>query len=327
MMPYQTPGSFRPQMNFAEHLWALSSRTPAQWLGMANRILPPAVTAILVLTIAYQLARITWVVLPGEDLTAPAPAVAAGGRSQPGARQTNFEALLDSHLFGEPPDPAAESAAAPPPDTQLDAPDTTLNLRLSGVVVRELNEESDAMIANGNQPDKRYTVGDTLEGAGNTTLHHVYADRVLLNRSGRLETLRLPDEDDAGASVRRAAAARPAASAPTLNTAPLRQVITQNATEITRVMRFAPHVDGGQIIGFRVTPGPEAEVFAGLGLEPGDVVTDINGIQLDDPSRGLQAFEALGESTMANVTILRDGNPQVIVIDTTQLEALSEARQ
>jgi len=56
-------------------------------------------------------------------------------------------------------------------------------------------------------------------------------------------------------------------------------------------------------------------------------VTDINGIQLDDPSRGLQAFEALGESTMANVTILRDGSPQVIVMHTTLLEELSEGRQ
>ena len=56
-------------------------------------------------------------------------------------------------------------------------------------------------------------------------------------------------------------------------------------------------------------------------------MTDINGITLDDPSRGLQAFEALGESTMASVTILRNGNPQVISIDTTQLEALSEGRQ
>lgn len=314
-------------MNFAEHFSALSARSPAQWLGTANRILPPAVTAILVITITYQLARITWLLLPGEDVSAPAPRVAAGARSPAASGPSNFDALLDAHLFGNAPDPAVE-AAAPPADTQLEAPETTLNLRLSGVVVRELDEESDAMIANGNQPDKRYRVGETIEGASGARLHHVYEDRVILNRSGRLETLRMPDEDDAGASVRRAAASRPAPSAsPALNTAPLREVISQNATAITRVMRFAPHVDGGQIIGFRVTPGPEAEVFAGLGLEPGDVVTDINGIQLDDPSRGLQAFEALGESTMANVTILRNGNPQVLVINTTDLEALSEGRQ
>jgi general secretion pathway protein C len=312
-------------MNVAEHLSALSARTPAQWVGTANRVLPPAVAAILVITIAYQLAQITWLLMPGEDFTAPPPLVAAGARGPTRAASTDFEALQRSHLFGQPPEQVAEEVVAPPPEAVVDAPDTTLNLRLSGTVVREINEESDAMIATGNQPDKRYRVGATIEGANGATLHHVYPDRVLLNRSGRLETLRLPEDDDAGANVRRQAA-RPAVT-PAGNTAPLREVISENATELTRIMRFAPHVESGQVVGFRVTPGPEADIFEGLGLEPGDIVTDINGIQLDDPSRGLQAFEALGESSMANVTILRDGNPQVIVINTTQLEALSEGRQ
>ncbi|MGD2167058.1 MAG: type II secretion system protein GspC [Gammaproteobacteria bacterium] len=313
-------------MNVAEHLNALGSRTPAQWVSAANRVLPAVVAAVLVVTIAYQLSRITWQLLPGEDYAAPPPVVATGAGGLPErSAGTDFEALRRSHLFGEAPEPDAEPAA-PPAATPVDAPDTSLNLRLAGVVVREVDEESHAMIANGNQPDKRYRIGETIEGVSGTRLHHVYEDRVLLNRSGRLETLRMPEEDEAGANIRRAATSLPAAPIQT-NTSPLREVISQNATEITRVMRFAPHVEGGQIVGFRVTPGPEAEVFSGLGLEPGDVVTDINGIQLDDPSRGLQAFEALGESTMANVTILRDGNPQVIVIDTTQLEALSDGRQ
>lgn len=314
-------------MNVAEHLSALGSRTPAQWVSTANRVLPPVVAAVVVVTIAYQLAQITWRVLPGEDYAAPPPLVAGGaGGGAPTQSGTDFDVLRRSHLFGEAPEPDAEQDAPPPDATLVDAPDTTLNLRLAGVVVREANEESHAMIADGNQPDKRYRVGDAIEGVSGTRLHHVFADRVLLNRSGRLETLRLPEEDEAGANIRRAAA-RPTAAPIQTNAAPLREVISQNATEITRVMRFAPHVEGGQIVGFRVTPGPEAEVFTGLGLEPGDVVTDINGIALDDPSRGLQAFEALGESTMANVTILRGGNPQVIVIDTTQLEALSDGRQ
>ncbi len=64
-----------------------------------------------------------------------------------------------------------------------------------------------------------------------------------------------------------------------------------------------------------------------MGLQPGDVVTDINGTVLDDPSQGLQVFQSLGESTQANVTVLRDGVPQVIVIDTTQLQSLQENRE
>jgi len=57
------------------------------------------------------------------------------------------------------------------------------------------------------------------------------------------------------------------------------------------------------------------------------IVTDINGIVLDDYNRGLQAFEALGEATMANVTVLRDGSTQVLVIDTRQLQNLQPKPQ
>jgi hypothetical protein len=50
-------------------------------------------------------------------------------------------------------------------------------------------------------------------------------------------------------------------------------------------------------------------------------------VALDDASKGLQAFEALGEATMANVSVLRDGAPQALVIDTTQLQSIKENRQ
>ena len=183
------------------------------------------------------------------------------------------------------------------------------------------------MITSGNEPEQLYRIGQTIEGASGATLHQVYRDRVILNRNGRLETLRMPDQATAAAARSRAQGRPSLPVASRAPTQPLRQVISDNASQLTNVVRFAPHVEGGQVVGFRVTPGRDSETFASLGLEPGDVVTDINGLTLDDPSRGLEAFEALGESTMANVTILRNGTPQVIVIDTNQLSALNENRQ
>ena len=55
-------------------------------------------------------------------------------------------------------------------------------------------------------------------------------------------------------------------------------------------------------------------------------MTEINGTAMSDPSRGLQVFESLGESTVANVTVVRDGTPQVLTIDTTLLGELDAAR-
>lgn len=81
------------------------------------------------------------------------------------------------------------------------------------------------------------------------------------------------------------------------------------------------------MIGFRVNPGRDRKAFEALGLKPGDVVTDINGTVLDDASKGLQVYKALGETTQANVTVLRDGTPTVLVIDTSQVQSLGEGRQ
>ena len=105
------------------------------------------------------------------------------------------------------------------------------------------------------------------------------------------------------------------------------RVISENASKLTDIVRLAPHVQEGEVVGFRVNPGKDRGTFEALGLKPGDVVTNINGTALNDPGQGLQVFESLGESTQANVTLLRDGTPQVIVIDTTQLKKLQEKRE
>jgi general secretion pathway protein C len=303
-------------MDVAKRLSEWRDQPPEQWFSAANRYLPPGLTTVLVIAIAYQLATLTWALIPGSTpVAAPAPPPIQTGD----APASDFSVLMNSRLFGE----AAEQpevAVAP----IVDAPDTTLSLTLKGILSKEGDPEGSVIIANSRNEEKTYYVGQTIEGADGTTLHSVYADRVLLNRSGRLETLRLPKDLTASAGA-------PMAMPSPLPQAPqpgsLREVISENATRLTDIVRLAPHVQEGQVVGFRVTPGRDRATFEALGLQPGDVVTDINGTVLDDPSQGLQVFQSLGESTQANVTVLRDGVPQVIVVDTTQLQSIQENRE
>jgi general secretion pathway protein C len=283
-----------------------------------NRFAPPAVTAVLVIAIAYQLATLTWTLVPSATpVVAPSTPAASGATPAPAA---DFGALTSSHLFGE-----ASTEPAPVVPAAIDAPDTTLSLTLKGILSSEGDPNGEAIISTNRGEDRNYRVGQTIEGADGATLHSVYSDRVLLNRSGRLETLRLPKELTASAAGLMMAPPLPqAAQSPSGS---LREVISENATRLTDVVRIAPHVQEGQVVGFRVNPGRDRATFERLGLLPGDVVTDINGTVLDDPSQGLQVFQSLGEATQANVTVLRDGVPQVLVIDTTQLQNLQENRE
>lgn len=303
-------------MDVAKRLADWRDQPPEQWFIALNRYLPPGVTFLLVIALAYQLAMLTWTLVPGSTpAVAPAPR-ATGGSAVPTA---DFSVLTDSHLFGE-----ASEQVAPEVSEVIDAPETTLSLTLKGILAKEEDTNGGAIISSNRGEDKAYQVGQSIEGADGATLHSVYADRVLLNRNGRLETLRLPKELTVSAQPMGMQSPLPQAAAPAGS---LREVISENATKLTDIVRLAPHVQEGQVVGFRVNPGRDRDTFEALGLRAGDVVTDINGTVLDDPSQGLQVFQSLGESTQANVTVLRDGVPQVVVIDTTQLQSLQENRE
>ena len=307
-------------MDVAKRLADWRDQPPEQWFTIINRYLPPGITALLVIAIAYQLATLTWTVAPGSTPAFAPPARAGGNVTAP---TVDLSVLNDSHLFGE-----ADEQAKPAVTEVVDAPETTLSLTLQGILATEEDAQgravSGAIISSNRGEGKNYQVGQSIEGADGATLHSVYADRVLLNRNGRLETLRLPKELATSAVPMGMPSPLPQAEPPSGS---LREVITENATRLTDIVRLAPHVQEGQVVGFRVNPGRDRATFEALGLQPGDVVTDINGTVLDDPSQGLQVFQSLGESTQANVTVLRDGVPQVIVIDTTQLQSLQENRE
>jgi general secretion pathway protein C len=304
-------------MDVATRLADWREQPPEQWLANVNRYLPPGVTAVLVIAIAYQLATLTWTLVPGSTPTAAPPAQQSNGTDAEASR--DFSPLTGWHPFGEP-----NQQAAPVPTAVVDAPETTLSLTLKGILARDQDTNGGAIIQSGPGSERAYVIGQTIEGADGATLHSVYADRVLLDRSGRLETLRLPKDLTASSTAVTFAPLPQASAAPSGS---LREAIGANAARLSEILRPAPHVQEGRVVGFRVNPGRDAAAFEALGLRPNDIVTDINGTVLDDVSQGLQIFESLGETTQANVTVLRDGVPQVIVIDTSQLQRLQENRQ
>ncbi|HEX9875676.1 MAG TPA: type II secretion system protein GspC [Gammaproteobacteria bacterium] len=307
-------------MDLATRILQWKERPLSRWVSDGNRYLPGGASAVLLVGIAYQLAKLTWAVVPG-----PSPEAIAGdivvpsGAAAASASAFDVSPIVNAHLFGE-----ASGEPTLLAETPVDAPDTTLSLLLRGIVSSDDNQSGWAIIAANRTAEKTYFVKESIDNTNGALLHAVYEDRVILNRGGRLETLRLPKEPSATSP--RAAAPLPVAQ-PTDEGASLRDVISENASRLSDVLRVAPFIDQGQMIGFRVTPAQNQAAFESLGLQANDIVTDINGTPLTDPGSGLQVFQALGEATMANVTVVRDGQPEVLVIDTSSLQQLAEDRQ
>jgi general secretion pathway protein C len=299
-------------MDVAKRLADWNNQPSKERFSSINRYLPPGITALLVIAIAYQLASLTW------TLPSSVPSVAPAARGEGvDATAVDLSVLTNARLFGE-----ASAATAPVAPAAIAAPDTTLSLTLTGILAKESDTNGSATISSDRYGEQNYQVGQSIDGADGATLHSVYADRVLLNRDGRLETLRFPAElGTAGTSIGELS---PAPQAPPES---LREMISENAEQLSDAVSPTPYVQEGEIVGYRVTPGRDGAAFEALGLEPGDVVTDINGTALDDSSQSLQALQALGDATEAEVTVLRDGVPQVILIDTSQLQGLRQNRE
>jgi C-terminal processing protease CtpA/Prc len=85
-----------------------------------------------------------------------------------------------------------------------------------------------------------------------------------------------------------------------------------------------PTYANGQLKGFRVYAGRDRQKFARLGLQPGDLVTQINGVPLGDAQHGMEILRTLGNAATANVTIERGGAVQQLTVDTAQVAAMAE---
>ena len=63
------------------------------------------------------------------------------------------------------------------------------------------------------------------------------------------------------------------------------------------------------------SPGRNRTLFSEAGLRPGDLVTELNGVSLDNPTRAFQMLGDLSSATSLNVTILRGGQPQQLSVN------------
>lgn len=165
-------------------------------------------TLALVVLVIYQLARLTWQLVPAPDVP-PAPATpanvvpsapAAPERDRPSAAN-----IAGWHLFGQA-DPGTGPGVGGGRAAPIDAPETRLNLTLRGLFATEDPERARAIIAAPNGEERSYRVEDELPGGAE--LSAIYADRIILQRNGRYETLRLPRESlEGGAATGGGAAA------------------------------------------------------------------------------------------------------------------------
>lgn len=282
--------------------------------------LPRWVSIALVVLILITLAKVIMGFFDNSsEPVIPPPSATTNSNIKPQPRANHDRKVAQLHLMGKPA-PAASTKQVE------DAPETTLNLKLLGTLAGD-KEYGYAIISSGGNKIKHYGLGDDVPGGA--TLHAVFSDRVILERDIRMETLRLPRANAKGfnqklepksAKTTTTKQAQPAVNGANFETVgQFRQEIMKNPVRLTEFINAAPHNgEDGKFMGYKLTPSKNTDMFYQLGLQPGDVVININEVVLDAPNKGPEAMQKLAAASEVTMVVIREGTEITLFQDLSQ---------
>lgn len=311
---------------------------PAVLSAQQPRIRLAVIVVLCLYLIAYA-AELTWKLVPEPTANAPLSGLtpsnsrptSASSNSQGGVDITQIQRL---NLFGE-----VNKVVAPKPvqETITDAPETSLNLVLAGVVSTSEEDQGTAIIENRGK-QATYAIGEKIDGT-NATLAQVHSDRVIIKNGGRHETLMLDGLDftkrrpgqqsPAQGTVSR----RPNQNNNTMgridNTPQQPRELSEEAVAATEALRESPSsfidfitvtpaLEGGEMAGYKVKPGKDPSLFESVGLKNGDIVIQINGLDLTDPAQARDAMGELRTAQSIELTVTREGEYITLYLDMPQ---------
>lgn len=282
----------------------------SQWQNPVSVIL----TLVLLSASAWMLGKMVWTV-QSEPVLVSAWSPSNSSSTSAKASDIDITSLQNGSLFGQ------YSESTPVVDTPkvVDAPKTRLNLVLVGVVASSDVDKNLAVIAN-RGAQSTYGINEVIEGT-RAKLKAVFADRVIIDNSGRDETLML-DGIDYAARNSASSIEQPRTQRPVANDArqsedkldAIREAILKNPQEVFQYVRLSQVKEDDTIIGYRVSPGRDTALFESVGLQDGDIAIEFNGFDLTKPEVMNELASAVSEMTEINLSVLRDGQQHDIYI-------------
>jgi len=231
----------------------------------------------------------------------------------------DYEIILQRNIF----DSSAKGTATfspqekePEKNAATAKPAARADLKLLGTVSAE--EGSLAMIE-ANRSIDLYRLGDEVPGGGK--IGEITRNMVTIqNRDGSEEILSLYETGEAGSP---APAPTPPSSSAAEENGQIKPIgenqwtidrqVAENARnnigELLKSARMEPNVVNGNTEGFVVRMIQPGSLLANLGIRKGDVIMEVNGVDLESPEKALQIFQQLREAKHISIGLQRDGAP------------------
>ncbi|MCL5276871.1 MAG: PDZ domain-containing protein [Deltaproteobacteria bacterium] len=261
----------------------------------------------LLIVLAYILASFTSMVIRYRLFTLPSPGRATGAASRKAMtsqikkEQGYYMSIVDRDIF----DSSAQGIDEITGTTSGPVTRTNLNAKLLGTVAGS-SEYAYSVI----QLDKNINIYRVKDHLGNAIILSIERKKVILLHNGAKEELSMFEEGNQGVG--------PATGPGGGNIQEVSQgnyVIPENqfksATQgwgrPSPVSAVVPNLEAGRINGYRIFAITPGSLYANIGLQNGDIIHSVNGIQVTTPESALELFQQLQNESRFTVNIDRNG--------------------
>ena len=287
------------------------------------------VTLLLLVYLAYTLSGFVWQLIPiTSDKGKVLPIITSVAKSNSSTAGVDTSKLLALNVFGK-----VEKVKAVQPKVKMDqpAPKTRLNVTLTGLVADSADAVSPTSVAiiESKSAQNTYGIADKVDGT-NAVVHQILIDRVILQVSGRFETLMLDgieysttppsnateqsqqntrvdhsDEEPEKRAVVKEKLDKRDNIELSESLRAQREQLFDDPKKLLDVIRIRPYRVDQELKGYRLSPGKDPKLFEEVGLKRNDLATSINGYDLTDMQQALSVMAELKEMTEATITVVR----------------------
>lgn len=220
-------------------------------------------------------------------------------------------AILARNLFG-----AQLAGDAQVEIEQSDEPlsATKLPLKLLGTIAGTVEGRSRAAIENEKTRGHIVVaVGDRLEDFKRVSVTAIERSRVILNNAGKPEELALHEDMPPRPTPRKKPARQAKRARPTKDTLNDRlKALSGNdgngIADILSSARIVPEYENGEMLGMKVDAIKSDSLFEKVGLQNGDIITEVNGIVVDRVEATSAIFDELSTADALNIVTSRGGS-------------------
>lgn len=169
--------------------------------------------------------------------------------------------------------------------------------------------------------NKIFKLNDTVSPG--IRLLEIHRNKIVISRDGEKEEIEL-GTPEAGAPTRTAGPPRPVtppSESPEGELSPQTSFVvdresveaaTEDMNRLLTQARLVPNFSAGVADGFRIFSIVPSSLFEKVGLRNGDIIHNINGVELKDPEKAFQVYQLLKDSDRFVVDLIRAGQKMTL---------------